>query len=335
MPWILILIILAGYILFSCIRIVPQGYEYVIERLGRFKTIWPAGLHLKMPVIERIANKVNIKEMLLDGDLLPVITKDNVTMQIDSVVYFKVFDSHLFTYGITDALKAMDLLSATTRRNIIGEMTLDETLTSRETVNSKMRTVLDEATDQWGIKVTRVEIKNIVPPQQVKEAMEQQVTAERNKRAEILEAEGHKQSDILKAEGHKAALILDAEADKQKKILEAEAERQAQIERATGQADAIRRVEQANADGLRMLKEAGADETVLRLKSIEALATIADGNATKIFLPAELSGIAGLASGFGEIIKSSQEDAAKKTTPAAQEKKNVHQEPDFLKREII
>lgn len=301
---IIILIVVILLILMSCIVIVPQGEEYVVEMLGRYYATWSAGPHLKAPFVARVARKVNVKENLIDSAPIPVISKDNVTLSIDFVVYYKVFDAKLFTYGNSDSVHAMDMLAATTLRNIIGGMTLDESLTSRDQVNERMRTVLDDGTDSNGIKVTRVEIKSITPPASVKQAMERQVTAERNKRAEILEADGHKQSDILKAEGHKQALILDAEAEKQKKILDAEAEEQAMIDRAKGRAEAIRMVQQANADGIAVIKKAGPDEAVLKFKKIEAVKTLADGKATKIVVPSDLANFTSLGELLGESVKS-------------------------------
>lgn len=299
----IIFLVLIAAALVSCVVIVPQGEEYVIETLGRYSATWQAGPHLKAPFIARVARKVNVKENLIDSAPIPVISKDNVTLNVDFVVYYKVFDAKLFTYGNSDSAHAMDMLAATTLRNIIGGMTLDESLTSRDQVNERMRSVLDEGTDSNGIKVTRVEIKSITPPESVKQAMERQVTAERNKRAEILEADGHKQSDILKAEGHKQALILDAEAEKQKKILDAEAEEQAMIDRAKGRAEAIRMVQQANADGIAVIKKAGPNEAVLKFKKIEAVKTLADGKATKIVVPSDLADFTSLGELLGESVK--------------------------------
>ena len=312
----LFILVLILAVVFSCLVIVPQGYTYVIETLGKYKTTWGPGPHLKMPVLERVARKVNVKEQVGDFAAIEAITKDNVMLQVDSVVFYKVRETddnpRKYAYGVTNPETAIELLAATTLRNVVGEMTLDEALTSRERINESMRQVLDDATDDWGVLVRRVEIKSLKPNNDVRMAMEKQVTAERNKRAEILEAEGHKQADILKAEGHKEALILDAEADKQKKILAAEAEKQALIDRAAGQAEAIRMVHEANAEGLRALKSAGADEAVLRLKSLETLEKVADGNATKLIIPNDISKAASFAAALTETIKTGQEDAPEK-----------------------
>lgn len=291
---ILIAIVLLVVLFYLCARIVPQENEYVIERLGRYQKSWRAGLHFKVPFIDRVARRVLMKEQVADFAPQPVITKDNVTMQIDSVVYFRIVDSRLYAYGVENPIMAMENLTATTLRNIIGDMTLDTTLTSRESINSQMLSVIDTATDPWGIKVTRVELKNIQPPVSIREAMEKQMKAEREKRAAILTAEGEKQSMILEAEGKKESAVLNAEAAKQATILAAEAEKEKEIREAEGRAEAIRQVQQATADGLRMIKEAGADEAVLKLKSIEAFAQAANGQATKIIIPSELAGITGL-----------------------------------------
>ena len=322
----LILLVVIIAILISCLVIVPQGMEYVTETLGKYSGTWEAGAHIKAPLIMRIAKKVNVKENLIDSDPIPVISKHNVTLSVDFVVYYKVFDSKLFTYGNTDSVHAMDMLAATTLRNIIGGMTLDESLTSRDQVNERMRSVLDEGTDSNGIKVTRVEIKSITPPASVKQAMERQVTAERNKRAEILEADGHKQSDILKAEGHKEALILDAEADKQKKILEAEAEKQALIDKAAGQAEAIRQVKQAEAEGIRMLKEAGADEAVIRLRTLSAMEKVADGKATKLIVPSDIVRFVGMTEIAGEGLKNGM--TANETAEGSKSEVTTRTDPD-------
>ena len=291
---ILIAVTLLVVLFYLCARIVPQENEYVIERLGRYQTSWRAGLHFKVPFIDRVSRRVLMKEQVADFAPQPVITKDNVTMQIDSVVYFRIVDSRLYAYGVENPIMAMENLTATTLRNIIGDMTLDTTLTSRESINSQMLSVIDTATDTWGIKVTRVELKNIQPPVSIREAMEKQMKAEREKRAAILTAEGEKQSMILEAEGKKESAVLNAEAAKQATILAAEAEKEKEIREAEGRAEAIRQVQQATADGLRMIKEAGADESVLKLKSIEAFAEAANGQATKIIIPSELAGITGL-----------------------------------------
>ena len=275
--FILILIIAA-----SCIKIVPQAQALIVERLGMYKATWGTGPHIKMPFIERIAKRVNLKEQVVDFAPQPVITKDNVTMRIDTVVFFQITDPRLFTYGVENPIMAIENLTATTLRNIIGEMELDATLTSREIINTKMRASLDVATDPWGIKVNRVELKNIIPPSAIQEAMEKQMKAERERREAILKAEGEKKSTILVAEGKKESAILDAEAEKQAAILRAEAEKEKMIKEAEGQAEAILKVQQAKADGIRFIKDAGADQSVLTLKSLEAFAQAADGRATKI-----------------------------------------------------
>lgn len=279
----------------SCIKIVPQAHAFVVERLGAYSATWTVGLHFKIPFIEIIARKVNLKEQAVDFPPQPVITKDNVTMQIDSIVFFQITDAKLYTYGVENPIMAIENLTATTLRNIIGDMELDETLTSREIINTKMRASLDVATDPWGIKVTRVELKNISPPAAIREAMEKQMKAERERRESILRAEGEKKSAVLVAEGEKESMILAAEAEKQATILAAEAQKEKMLQEAEGQSGAIRKVQQANADGIRMIREAGADEAVLRLKSLEAFAKAADGKATKIIVPSEIQGLAGLA----------------------------------------
>lgn len=299
----LVLIVIVLLILMSCVRIVPQAHAFVIERLGAYTTTWPVGLHLKMPIIERVAKNVNMKEQVVDFPPQPVITKDNVTMQIDTVIYFQITDPRLYCYGVENPIMAIENLTATTLRNVIGDLELDETLTSRETINTKMRASLDIATDPWGIKINRVELKNIIPPTAIRDAMEKQMKAERERREAVTRAEGEKRSTILVAEGKKASAILDAEAEKQAAILRAEAKREATVKEAEGQAEAILKIQQANADGLRFLKEAGADEAVLKLKSLEAFARAADGKATKIIIPSEIQGIAGLAKSVVEIGK--------------------------------
>ncbi len=298
---IVVLIIFILLILASCIKIVPQAHAMVIERLGGYQGTWGVGIHFKMPFIDRIARRVLLKEQVVDFAPQPVITKDNVTMRIDTVVFFQITDPKLFAYGVENPIMAIENLTATTLRNIIGDMELDETLTSRETINTKMRASLDVATDPWGIKVNRVELKNIIPPAAIQDAMEKQMKAERERREAILKAEGEKKSTILVAEGKKASAILDAEAEKQAAILRAEAQKEATIREAEGQAEAIHKIQQANADGLRYLKEAGADQAVLQLKSLEAFAKAADGKATKIIIPSEIQGIAGLAKSVVEI----------------------------------
>ena len=298
----LVVIILVLWVLASCIRIVPQAYAVVLERLGAYKATWSTGIHFKVPFIERVARRVNLKEQVVDFPPQPVITKDNVTMQINTVVFFQITDPKLYAYGVENPIMAIENLSATTLRNIIGDMELDETLTSREVINTKMRASLDVATDPWGIKVNRVELKNIIPPAAIQDAMEKQMKAERERREAILKAEGEKRSTILVAEGKKQSAILDAEAEKQAAILHAEAQKERMIKEAEGQAQAVLKVQQATAEGLRMIKEAGADESVLTLKSLEALTKVADGKATKIIIPSEIQGIAGLATSLKEIM---------------------------------
>ena len=298
----LVVIVLVLWVLASCIRIVPQAYAVVLERLGAYKATWGTGIHFKVPFIERVARRVNLKEQVVDFPPQPVITKDSVTMQIDTVVFFQITDPKLYAYGVENPIMAIENLSATTLRNIIGDMELDETLTSREVINTKMRASLDVATDPWGIKVNRVELKNIIPPAAIQDAMEKQMKAERERREAILKAEGEKRSTILVAEGKKQSAILDAEAEKQAAILHAEAQKERMIKEAEGQAQAVLKVQQATAEGLRMIKEAGADESVLTLKSLEALTKVADGKATKIIIPSEIQGIAGLATSLKEIM---------------------------------
>ena len=299
---VLVLIFIILLILVSCIRIVPQAQAMVVERLGAYLETWNVGIHFKVPFIDRVARRVNLKEQVVDFPPQPVITKDNVTMQIDTVVFFQITDPKLYTYGVENPIMAIENLSATTLRNIIGDMELDETLTSRETINTKMRASLDEATDPWGIKVNRVELKNIIPPAAIQDAMEKQMKAERERREAILIAEGQKKSTILVAEGKKQSAILDAEAEKQAAILRAEAQKERMIKEAEGQAEAVLKVQNANAEGIRMIREAGADEAVLTLKSLEAFARAADGKATKIIIPSDIQGIAGLASSLKEIV---------------------------------
>lgn len=278
--FLIVIIVIAVWVLASCVRIVPQAYAVILERLGAYQATWSTGIHFKVPFIERVARKVNLKEQVVDFPPQPVITKDNVTMQIDTVVFFQITDPKLYTYGVENPIMAIENLSATTLRNIIGDMELDETLTSRETINTKMRASLDEATDPWGIKVNRVELKNIIPPAAIQDAMEKQMKAERERREAILIAEGQKKSTILVAEGKKQSAILDAEAEKQAAILRAEAQKERMIKEAEGQAEAVLKVQNANAEGIRMIREAGADEAVLTLKSLEAFARAADGKAT-------------------------------------------------------
>ena len=300
--FLIVIIVIVAWVLASCIRIVPQAYAVILERLGAYQATWSTGIHFKVPFIERVARKVNLKEQVVDFPPQPVITKDNVTMQIDTVVFFQITDPKIYTYGVENPIMAIENLSATTLRNIIGDMELDETLTSRETINTKMRASLDEATDPWGIKVNRVELKNIIPPAAIQDAMEKQMKAERERREAILIAEGQKKSTILVAEGKKQSAILDAEAEKQAAILRAEAQKERMIKEAEGQAEAVLKVQNANAEGIRMIREAGADQAVLTLKSLEAFAKAADGKSTKIIIPSDIQGIAGLASSLKEII---------------------------------
>lgn len=288
------------------IRIVPQAFGFVLERLGAYQGTWGVGLHIKIPLIDRIANKVSLKEQVVDFPPQPVITKDNVTMQIDTVVYYQITDPKAYTYGVSHPIAAIENLTATTLRNIIGDLELDETLTSRDTINTKMRAILDEATDPWGIKVNRVELKNILPPAEIQDAMEKQMKAERQRRESILRAEGEKKSTILVAEGDKESEILKAEAEKRSMILRAEARREAAIREAEGEAEAILKVQNATAEGLKMLKAAETDQAVLTLKSFEALAKVADGQATKIIIPSEIQGLAGLAASLKGIVETEE-----------------------------
>ncbi|MDD6193372.1 MAG: paraslipin [Lachnospiraceae bacterium] len=299
----IILIVIVLILAISCIKVVPQAHALVIERLGAYLTTWQVGLHVKVPFIDRVAKNVNLKEQVVDFPPQPVITKDNVTMQIDTVVYYQITDPKLYCYGVENPIMAIENLTATTLRNIIGDLELDETLTSRETINTKMRAALDVATDPWGIKVNRVELKNIIPPAAIRDAMEKQMKAERERREAILIAEGEKKSTILIAEGKKESAILDAEAEKQAQILKAEAVKEATIRQAEGEAEAILKVQQANAEGLRFLKEAAPDDAVLQLKSLEAFAKAADGKATKIIVPSEIQGVAGLVKSITEVAK--------------------------------
>ena len=303
---VLVLIFIILLILVSCIRIVPQAQAMVVERLGAYLETWNVGIHFKVPFIDRVAKRVLLKEQVVDFAPQPVITKDNVTMKIDTVVFFQITDPKLYAYGVENPIMAIENLTATTLRNIIGDLELDQTLTSRETINTKMRSALDVATDPWGIKVNRVALKNIIPPAAIQDAMEKQMKAERERREAILRAEGEKKSTILVAEGKKQSAILDAEADKQAAILHAEAEKEKRIREAEGQAEAIIKIQQANADGIRMIKEAGADQTVLQLKSLEAFAKAADGKATKIIIPSEIQSLAGLVTSVTEIAKKSE-----------------------------
>ena len=303
-PFLIIaLIVIALVVLVSCIKIVPQAQAYVVERLGACQAIWNVGIHLKMPFIDRIARKVPLKEQVVDFPPQPVITKDNVSIRIDTVIFFQITDPKAYAYGVENPIMAIENLTATTLRKIIGELELDQTLTSREIINTKMREILDLATDPWGIKVNRVELKNIIPPAEIQDSMEKQMKAERERRETLLKAEGEKKSRILVAEGKKASAILEAEAEKEAAILRAEAKKEAMIREAEGQAEAILRVQQANADGIRFLNEAGTSKEVIQLKSLEAFAKAADGQATKIIIPSEIQGMAGLATSLVEVAK--------------------------------
>lgn len=299
----LVFIVLVIIVLASCVNIVPQAKAYVVERLGGYQATWEVGIHFKVPFIDKIARRVILKEQVVDFPPQPVITKDNVTMRIDTVIFYQITDPKMFAYGVDNPIVAIENLSATTLRNIIGDLELDETLTSRETINTQMRASLDEATDPWGIKVNRVELKNIIPPKEIQDAMERQMKAEREKREAILRSQGEKESAILVAQGKKEAAILDAEAEKQAAILRAEAKKEAMIREAEGQAEAIKTVQQANADGICMLNDAAASEAVIQLKSLEAFAKAADGQATKIIIPSEIQGLAGLAKSVVEVAK--------------------------------
>mgnify|MGYP004526451507 FL=1 len=306
MDGIILIVILAALVLLilaSCVKIVPQAQAFIVERLGGYQGTWEVGMHFKTPFVDRVAKRVNLKEQVVDFDPQPVITKDNVTMQIDTVVFFQITDPKLFTYGVENPIMAIENLTATTLRNIIGDMELDQTLTSRETINTKMRASLDVATDPWGIKVNRVELKNILPPAQIVDAMEKQMKAERERREAILKAEGEKKSLILVAEGKKQSAILDAEAEKQAAILKAEAEKEKMIREAEGEAEAIRKVQTANAESIRLIREAGADQAVLALKSFEAMTKVADGKATKIIIPSDMQNLSGIVKAVTEVAK--------------------------------
>jgi len=298
-----VLIFIAIILVVTNIRVVPQAHAYVIERLGAYQTTWSVGLHIKIPLIDRVANKVSLKEQVVDFPPKPVITEDNVTMQIDTVVYYEITDPKLYTYGVENPMSAIENLTATTLRNIIGDLELDETLTSRDTINTKMRSILDEATDPWGIKVNRVELKNIIPPREIQDAMERQMKAERERREAILRAEGEKKSAILVAEGKKESVILEAEADKQSAILRAEAKKEAAIREAEGQAEAILKVQQATAEGIKMINSSEPSKEVISLRGIDAFVKAADGKATKIIVPSEIQSLAGLATSLTEIVK--------------------------------
>ena len=303
MPYLIVLLVVVVIVMISCVNVVPQAHAYVVERLGGYQATWDVGIHFKVPFIARIAKRILLKEQVVDFPPQPVITKDNVTMRIDTVIFYQITDPKLFAYGVDNPIVAIENLTATTLRNIIGDLELDETLTSRETINTKMRASLDSATDPWGIKVNRVELKNIIPPAEIQDAMERQMKAEREKRESILRSQGEKESAILVAQGKKEAAILDAEAEKQAAILRAEAKRESMIREAEGQAEAIKTVQQASADGIRMLNDAQASKEVLQLKSLEAFSKAADGKATKIIIPSEIQGMAGLAKSFSEVIK--------------------------------
>lgn len=298
----IVLLLIVVLTALSCIKIVPQAQAYVVERLGAYQGTWGVGIHFKVPFIDRVARRVVLKEQVVDFAPQPVITKDNVTMIIDTVVFFQITDPKLYAYGVENPIMAIENLTATTLRNIIGELELDQTLTSRETINTKMRASLDEATDPWGIKVNRVELKNIIPPAEIQNAMERQMKAERERREAVTRAEGEKKASVTVAEGKKEAAILEAEADKEAAILRAEAEKESMIRKAEGEAEAILKVQQATAEGLRMIKEVGMDEAVLRLKGLEAFERAADGQATKIIIPSEMQGIASLATAAKEVI---------------------------------
>lgn len=301
MPYLIVLLVVVVIVMISCVNVVPQAHAYVVERLGGYQATWDVGIHFKVPFIDRIAKRILLKEQVVDFPPQPVITKDNVTMRIDTVVYYQITDPKLYAYGVDNPIMAIENLTATTLRNIIGDLELDSTLTSRETINTKMRATLDEATDPWGIKVNRVELKNIIPPTEIQNAMEKQMKAERERREAILRAEGEKKSSILRAEGHKESMILEAEAEKEAAILNAEAKKEATIREAEGQAEAILKVQRATADGLRAIREAGADEAVIKLKSLEAFEKAADGKATKIIIPSEIQNLAGLVTSIKEV----------------------------------
>lgn len=303
---VMVVVLIVLMLLISCIKIVPQARAMVVERLGAYQATWSTGLHFKVPIIDRVARRVDLKEQVVDFAPQPVITKDNVTMRIDTVVFYQITDPKMFCYGVANPIMAIENLTATTLRNIIGDLELDQTLTSRETINTKMRAALDIATDPWGIKVNRVELKNIIPPAEIQNAMEKQMKAERERREAVTRAEGEKKANVLVAEGEKESAILRAEAEKQSAILKAEAQKEKMIREAEGEAEAILKVQQAHADGIKMLKEAGADEAVLKIKSLEAFEKVADGKANTILLPSELSGIASLAATWKETGKTTK-----------------------------
>ena len=303
---ILALIVVFFILIISNIHIVTQAHAFVVERLGAFHTVWPTGLHFKIPFIDKVAKRISLMEQVVDFPPQPVITKDNVKMQIDTVVFFQITDCKLFTYGVQNPMAAIENLTATTLRNIIGELELDSTLTSRDIINTKMRSILDEATDAWGIKVNRVELKNIMPPKEIQDAMEKQMKAERERRESILKAEGEKNSAILVAEGRKQAMILEAEAEKESQILRAEAEREAMIRRAEGEAEAILKVQEATAQGIQKINDANPSQAVLTIKSLEAFERAADGKANKIIIPSSIQGVAGLAASVAEVLKTDE-----------------------------
>jgi regulator of protease activity HflC (stomatin/prohibitin superfamily) len=304
--FVVFLVFLVVVIVISMIRVVPQAHAYVVERLGTYQGTWSVGFHMKMPLVDKIARKVSLKEQVVDFAPQPVITKDNVTMRIDTVVFFQITDPKLYCYGVENPISAIENLTATTLRNIIGDLELDQTLTSRETINTRMRATLDSATDPWGIKINRVELKNIIPPAAIQEAMEKQMKAERERREQILRAEGEKKSAVLVAEGNKEALILAAEAEKQSAILAAEAEKEATIKRAQGEAEAIIAVQKANAEGIRLLNEAAPSDKVLTIKSLEAFEKAADGKATKLIIPSDIASVAGLAASLTETVNTTK-----------------------------
>jgi len=306
----LILLAIIICVVISCVKVVRQAQALVIERLGAYQATWGTGLHFKIPIFDRVARRVNLKEQVVDFPPQPVITKDNVTMQIDTVVYFQITDPKLYSYGVENPIMAIENLTATTLRNVIGDLELDETLTSRETINTQMRATLDVATDPWGIKVNRVELKNIIPPAAIQDAMEKQMKAERERREAILIAEGEKKSAILRAEGQKESMVLQAEGDKEAAILRAEAKKEATIREAEGQAEAIRAIQKANAQGIESIKAAKADDAVIQLKSLEAFAKAADGKATKIIIPSEIQGMAGLVKSITEVAKDDEKNIA-------------------------
>ncbi len=300
LPFLIVIILLV--IIVSNIKVVPQAKAYVMERFGAYHTTWHTGIHVAIPIVERVAKKISLKEQVLDFPPQPVITKDNVTMQIDTVIYMQVTDPKLYVYGVENPIKAIENLTATTLRNIIGDLELDQTLTSRDIINSKMRSILDEATDAWGIKINRVELKNIIPPREIQDSMEKQMKAERERREKILQAEGEKRSAVLVAEGEKEAAILRAEAEKEAAILRADADRESQIRRADGEAEAILKVQKATAESLKLLNEANPSSQVIAMKSLEAFQKVADGKSTKIIIPSEIQGLAGLATSLKELV---------------------------------